>query len=647
MVLKSFRNASHSLVIKIIFTAIILSFCLWGVGDIIRNYTSSRAVITVNERKVTVERFFREYSQEKQRIQNIGKNPLSNEELSKLGLKDAVLDRLLNETVLECVYEQLGILVPKQTLVELIHSLPQFQNNGGFDSRIYAKTLRNSGVSEGMFINDIRNNIIRTQLFHSFMVGYKLPKIVKTMLIRDFTKNYTVMFKQIDLDKMTMDKKFTEDELKQYYEENKDKYSIPEKRDISVLVIDYSKLADSVEINEADVERVYQETKDLYIKEETRTFERFTFVNNAEAQKAWHELNKGTSINKIQKMLTPKINELCDARRKDFSSRIGNELFTLKKGAISGVYKIGDKFYIYRIKSIKTPKQMTKGEIKSEIRAEMKKERQESTEYYDKVKELRNKIDDGFGAGKTIKEVANDIGMNVIEIRGITTSDSNSKLNGIIPDEDTLKEVEEGIFETEEGQATQTIESHNDGKTAYVVYIQRITPKKIPEYKYVSEQVRKDYAINQAEKTIQNELGKMTTLGRDATAEMKKLYKPEIYSFSKRDAYSETPISAVQQVMKAIRKRDDLISMLSRLRSGEVTYEKVGDKRYVIIGIEKDKHVPTTKEKESDENIISQINQIVRNDMLSIITSAYRSKQKVKINRQLANEVAKGTSETE
>ena len=637
MILKSFRNASHSFAIKILFTAIILSFCLWGVGDIIRNYNASKAVFTVNNKRVTVEQFLRAFSHEKQQVQNMSSKPLSDEEISKLDIKGAVLEKLLNALVLECAYEKLGIIVPKKSLTELIYSLPQFQSNGGFDSRIYTQLLRRSGMTESAFLNDIKENIARTQLLHPIMAGYKTPQIIKNMLVNDFVAQRNILVARFRIDAVIGNEKYSDDELKKYYEENKEKYTVPETRDVSVMVIDYSKAAGTLTVDEEEVERVYQETKDLYIQAETRDVERYCFATASDAEKAWRLMNKGETKEKIEKLLTSKIHTLEKSQKKDYSTKIGSEIFKLRAGETTGVNKIGDKFYIYKLVHINKAKQRTKNQIKDEIREEMRNEKLNSTEFYNKRKEISNTIDDSLGAGKTLDQVANDTGMPIERLSGDRTAIENGKLKAEIADEEIRSQVVQAIFETDEGQVSTMIESPNDETKAYVVCVNKIRQKHEQQFEEIRTKIKRDYARYKGDNKIQAKLDEIKELEQGAIETLKERYKPKRYVLTKKEVHLSTDDSKLANLLKGIPTKEMLAQVASNLKVGEIMYKKVNDNEYVVIGLE---GITEANKDEETEKLLDNYEQRVNKSMIAEVSvTAFKSNQQIKIQHDLIDKI--------
>ena len=645
MVLKSFRDASHSLVIKILFTAIILSFCLWGVGDIIRNYSASRAVAKIDKMRITVEQFLREYSQEKQRIRNLGAKPLTDAEMAKLDIKGMVLDKLVNAAVVERSYEKFGIIVPRQSLVALVHSMPDFQRNGGFDSKIYEMALRHSGMSESGFLMRLRDSIARMQLFHPVIAGYKVPTMIKDVIAKNFEAVHTVIVATIDLNKQKIKSKFSDDELRQYYEGNKDKYKMPETRDVSILMVDYSSLLNDMQVDEQEVEKMYEANKDLYIQIESRRFERFEFDDAKSANKGWELINRGAKTKEVATRLSAGVSSIENAHKHDFPESIGKILFSLKEGKTSDVLKIGNKFYIYKLNKINRPKQKTKKEIMDEIRAEFQNEKLNSPEFYAKIKKIRNQIDDGFGAGKTIEEISKETGMKIEKLNGISREKAN-QLEKLIPDEDTRTEIVNTIFETDEGQSSSTIDSKETDMKAYVVVVNKVMKATFPDYQSVKSVVLHDYTIQKTDKTIREDLSDMVSQGVKAVSALSAKYATSEFKFKKRDLLMNTNETSadVKKILQLIPNRDALMNVIMGLRAGEITFYKLDSERYMAIGIKN-----TSKSQKPEPKFYDLVSRYVDNsaesEVIGIAIDAFKKVSNIKIDNKLIEEITKNSDE--
>ena len=273
MILRFFSNSSKSVFAKILFTAIILSFGLWGVGDIIRHVSETKTAILVGKYKISAEQLYRDYSKMKQNIKTMGAKPLTEEEFNKMNGKEIILDNIIDRAVESETIRQIGIIVPKKSLANIIYSLPEFQTNGVFDEKLYVSLLRQSGMSESGLLLQIKNSIARNQLFHPIISGYKVPDFIRNKLGSVYESNKTIYVSIFNINDAKEPQDLNNETLKQYYENNKTKYKQPETRNIALLKVDYTKFIDEIKITEQEVDDYYKANKESFKGVETRDFE--------------------------------------------------------------------------------------------------------------------------------------------------------------------------------------------------------------------------------------------------------------------------------------------------------------------------------------------------------------------------------------
>ncbi|MDR1333469.1 MAG: SurA N-terminal domain-containing protein [Holosporales bacterium] len=641
MILAKLRNASNSLPIKIIFGAIICSFCLWGVGDVIRNYSSTKPVLTVGESKVTVDEFLREYDLERQNIRNRGSRPLSDEELKHLDIKQMVLDRLTQSLVVANAINKLNIVVSQRTILSVIHSLPEFQRDGVFSGELYAAILQKAGLSEPSFLYSIQEHVARSQLIHPVIAGYKLPKFIKEMIAKEFDSKNEVLVAKIDLEQLKYDSKVDDDTLKQYYMNNQEKYKREESRDVAVLVIDHEKLAAKLPISEDDVQAVYENTKDSYVANETRDFTRFEFENMKDATAAWKRLARGEVPSKIVKKFMAKMMNLQQCEKADFPPEVGEDLFKLKRNKVSSVYPISGKCYVYKLTKINLPKQKSESEIKAAVKAELQKEKLNSPEFAEIIRGLRNKVDDDLGSGRPIDDVSKEIGMQLVEIKGTTKRLGSPDLTKLIQDEETRTDVLGAIFTTDEQQASPIIPSRAVDSIEYVVASRKIDKEAVPEFSTVRQVVMRDFILGKRDKmaiaTINDILGK----NKEAAKEVAKMKGVKSFKFSKMDviSHSKNPSPVVAGVLQEIPNANVVLNIVSALRSGEAMHYKLSDTVYIIVAIGSVERGNASQL--SVSTIDGYLDSCTERDAPQLIIDAVKRQIKVKVYQKRIDETAK------
>src|SRR5271166_6018125 len=137
VMLGSMRNAAQGVVGKAIMTVvmglIIVSFVIWGVGDMLRGFTSS-TVASVGSETISEQDYHTAYQRTLQQYQRRLRQPFTNEQARAVGLDRQVLQELLSEAAINDESRKLGLNVSEEGLRAMIVSNPNFRDkSGAFD----------------------------------------------------------------------------------------------------------------------------------------------------------------------------------------------------------------------------------------------------------------------------------------------------------------------------------------------------------------------------------------------------------------------------------------------------------------------------------------------------------------------------------
>ena len=179
--LESMRNAAQGVVGRAIMTVvmglIIVSFVIWGVGDMLRGFTST-TVASVGKTTISEPEFRSAYQRTLQQYQRRLKQPFTNEQARAIGLDRQVLQRLLSEGALDNTTHKLGLGVSDNALRSMITSNPAFRNkDGAIRSAVdSASALRDNDLNEKMFVDELRKTALRQFVVAALTAGVTAPK---------------------------------------------------------------------------------------------------------------------------------------------------------------------------------------------------------------------------------------------------------------------------------------------------------------------------------------------------------------------------------------------------------------------------------------------------------------------------------------
>ncbi len=178
--LESIRNASQGVVGKAIMTIvmglIIVSFVIWGVGDMLRGFSPS-TVASVGGAKISAQDYNVAYDRAIQQYQRRFKRPFTNEEARQIGLDRSVLQQLLSEAAVDDEARKLGLGISDEALREVITSNPNFHDkSGAFDPNRFAGALRDMDMNERGFVSELRKQVVRQFIVGALATGITAPK---------------------------------------------------------------------------------------------------------------------------------------------------------------------------------------------------------------------------------------------------------------------------------------------------------------------------------------------------------------------------------------------------------------------------------------------------------------------------------------
>jgi peptidyl-prolyl cis-trans isomerase D len=225
---------------------LVITFAVWGIGDIFRG-DNSRNVAKVGDRYVSLA----EFQGEMARTRDQARGQLPEALLNSPILRNQVVAKLVQDLLVDEAAGNIGILVGTNAVAHRLRRDPMFQNiRGEFDRANYEAFLRNQRISEAT----LTNNIARQLRAQHFISAYQLDQAQNYNALANlqaFSDAETRDILVVHVTKRSIDAIKTPDDatLKAAYadfnplssmlraEYDRDIFSIPETRDISIMQI--------------------------------------------------------------------------------------------------------------------------------------------------------------------------------------------------------------------------------------------------------------------------------------------------------------------------------------------------------------------------------------------------------------------------
>jgi peptidyl-prolyl cis-trans isomerase D len=430
--LESIRNASQGVVGKAIMTLvmglIIVSFVIWGVGDMLRGFSPS-TVASVGGAKISAQDYRIAYDRAIQQYQRRLKRPFTNEEARQIGLDRSVLQQLLNETAVDAEASKLGLGISDEALRQIITSNPSFQDkSGGFDPARLAGALRDMDMNERGFVSELRKQALRQFIVAAVATGVAAPK-AETKAEADYqgqTRSADTFL--LPASAAGDIPAASDDTLKAFYNDRKSSYRAPEYREMTILALEPDTIANAAEVTDADAEAAYQKIagKDpQFGAPEKRDLQQILFPNESDAAAAEAKLKAGTSFDDLLKDrgLKAEDTDIGETTKDAMVDQAeANAVFALPQGGVSGVLKSQFGPVIVRVKGITPSTVKPYAEVADTVKKQVSASRAG-----DKIQALRDKIEDARVSGKTILEAAKSVGLTGQSIAAVDAAGRDPK----------------------------------------------------------------------------------------------------------------------------------------------------------------------------------------------------------------------------
>ena len=291
--------ASQSKSISKYFVWILLGLLIIGLGGFGASGLSGtmRSVGSVGDRDISIDEYARALRQElAQTGQQFGQT-LTFEQAQLFGLPQQTLSRLVLQKAIEVEADRLGLSVGDEAVLEQLVKVSAFRGSDGqFSREAYTFALENNRLSEAEFEDGIRQETTRNIVQAAVVTGNVMPSIFTEKMI-DFlleTRSFThVQLNEADL--ATPFQEATEAQLQAYYDENIERFTVPESKQLTIASLDLTQLSEKVTVSDEAVAAFYEKQNALYNQPERRIVERLVFSDAQSADAAAAALKNGTS----------------------------------------------------------------------------------------------------------------------------------------------------------------------------------------------------------------------------------------------------------------------------------------------------------------------------------------------------------------
>jgi len=443
-----------------------------------------------------------------------------------------VLDQLIDQDSLEYEADQLGLRVSDEEHADLLRKLVPTAYSGdtfiGMD-RYTTEIQSRFQMDVPQFESEVKKELLQQKFQQLVTDGITAsPDEVQAAFQRDNEKiklDY-VLIKPDDLQSKV---EVSDADLAAYFEKNKARYLVPERRTVDYAMLDLAQLRQRTQVSEDEEKVYYQAHIDQYKVEDRAHVAHILFKTVGKTDAEVAEIKKKAEDVLARAKKGDKFADLAKQYSEDSSKDKGGDLdwivrgqtvpefeaaaFSLPKGSISDLVKTQYGFHIIQVIDRQTARTQTFDEVKATIQAQLQQEKADQ-----QAETLSAQIADEIRRGGKIPIE------DLVKKFNLTTGEAKLvEANQPLPELGNAPAVLDSIFHQRPGDLSAPIHTDKGYIVLTVKEIQAAHPGTLAEVRdHVVSDYRREKAVELA-KTRADELAKRAKAGENFTAAAKAL----------------------------------------------------------------------------------------------------------------------------
>ncbi len=469
---------------------IIAIFAVWGGAGRLGEARAANTIAWVGKERISVDLF---NSNLRQRLEAMKREfkKLDSKLIQQLGVPQQVLEQLIQQTLLLQVARDFGLRASNEEILEKIKNYPVFQKEGkfiGFEE--YKRILEWNRISLTEFEESLRQEIILGKVVQLVTAGIPVTQEEIWKNYKKENESAKLEYVLIEKDKVKLEEEPTPSEIQRYFEEDKEKYKIPERREGTYVFFATEDLKTEIELTDSDLENYYQNNLSQFEEPErvkaSRIYipfgDREKEMALAEIEDIRERINKGESFPELAIKFSQdeKAQEGGDWGFYDWRSLSPPEKEEIEKlsiGEISSVIELEDGVSLLRVTerdpATSQPFEQVKSRVKSILEEE--KTRDLAEERIARLRKIAQRE-------KSLDVASQKIGLRI-------------RNTGLLKEEDALGDIDpsgsfsQALFKLKEKEITSPVYTY---KGIGLAQLEKIETPRLANFDEVKEEVKGD-----------------------------------------------------------------------------------------------------------------------------------------------------------
>jgi peptidyl-prolyl cis-trans isomerase D len=343
-------------------------------------------------------------------------------------LRSNILEQLIQQRVIDNYLEEAGYQISDEQVTVMIQRAPDFQVDGKFDLETYRTLLAQAGYDPARFEAAQRVALRREQLQRALRGSALVSPAQYRRYLNLFAEQRVVTTAAISPEVVANDIVVSDEMITAYYDDNPKLYQLPETADVEYVEISRSDVAATVSVSEDDLREYYELNSDRYLQDEQRQARHILVLfgddeNAAEATaldllaraQAGESFEDLARENSQDGGTAAQGGDLGVLTRTQLPGELGSSIFSMDEGTIEGPVRTDFGFHVIRLERILERGPLPIEQVRGELTAELQEQQAESL-----FRDLERKLSDALFDATDIQALATAVGSEVKTVAGFT-----------------------------------------------------------------------------------------------------------------------------------------------------------------------------------------------------------------------------------
>jgi peptidyl-prolyl cis-trans isomerase D len=515
--LERIRTFSASPIGKAVFILVLIAFGsgFWYYGNPFSTGPETDWVVRVGEHEVAATVVRTDYERELNQIRAQTGGQFGSEQAKAIGLPDMVVTRIVNQTLLDLAATDLNLVASDDLVRSTILRNPAFHGPAGtFSREVYAQTLRVSGLTERRYEAIVRRDLERSQLVGSLAAGVAVPQSMLDALFRHHNERRVAEVVRIPDAQVGPIPQPSEEELTAYHRENAARFTAPEYRELTAVVLRVEDLAREVAVSQEEIQEAYEERAFEFGIPESRVLQQMVFATREEAEQAYATITEGAdfiSVAEEQAGLPADAVDVGEVTRQEMLPQLADTAFALAEGAVSPPVESPLGWHLIKVTGISPAEDQPEDEVRSQIATELAQEKAADSLY-----RIGNDLQDALGGGDSLEEASARLNLPLLRVPAVDAQGLDGDGNRVA---DVPEQMIATAFTLSLGE--ESFLTDFDTRGYFIVRVDQVIPPAVRPLDTVRDQVAEGLIAErrvQAARIQAEELAEAGRPGRDLSA---------------------------------------------------------------------------------------------------------------------------------